>query len=89
VGAAAGGGGWDAVDVEAVVAAIPTAYADDLAFCTRQARAGNPFYRRWQRTRGPAALRARARRAADVLPGLRAARLEAAAPTAARTAAQR
>ena len=63
--------GWDAVDVEAVLARIPTAFEDDLTFCLGQARAGNAFYLEWARSGAPALLRARADRAAGLVPALR------------------
>jgi hypothetical protein len=63
--------GWDAVDVPALLARIPTAFADDLDFCLAQARAGNSFYQEWDRTGGARELREGAARANGLLPPLR------------------
>jgi hypothetical protein len=71
--------GWDALDVDDVLGTVPKAFTDDLTFCVEQADAGNPFYERWARSDEPDALRARADRAAALLPDLRAAARRAAA----------
>ena len=69
--------GWAAVDVEAVLDQIPSAFTDDLAFCSEQARQGNPFYQRWASSDEPARLQARAHRAVALVPDLRSAALDA------------
>jgi Phosphotransferase enzyme family len=71
--------GWDAVDLESVLSRVPAAFTDDLSFCSEQARRGNPFYVRWACSGEPDRLRARAARAAALLPELRSAALTASA----------
>jgi len=67
--------GGNALDVDDVLGRVPKAFTDDLAFCSEQADAGNPFYERWARSDEPDALRERADRAAALLPDLRQAAL--------------